>query len=1323
MQGYLRSSILLCLLLVSQGLAENILPPVLQALDTPAAFEHTKYHRTTPEVRKNPDQYFRIVGQQAYRGEGCLQLTTYGHNQSIMIFRGPTGNYKAGDRYVASAYVRSEVPVQVAIMVWTDDGEDQPIDQLRDFFEVGPEWRQIRCEGFLTKDAPRANVLIRVNAKDHDARHTLLIDEVKLEPGAVPSPSERDEKKVVAIEPDTSKADYVIPWMNRPPKIDGRIGKAEWSSALAFGEFTVNNKAMDTPPQKTRVWMGYDKENIYVSAWCEEANLDRLSNLSKVRDRPDWSDDRIEFFINVLGIPRMPSYYLSINAFGVTEDKAIGVGQWDPPLDLAVRREGDGWTVEFSMPISCVGKHEITGEIWRMNIGRHHRATYTVSSQLAKYEGSFHEPPRFLTAYMAPPKGAKNDLRIISLSRGEMTPFGSIAGTNRATYRIHNQTRSKQSITFTANSMVGGKTVHNQTRSITVDPGVTSFEQAYELDGRAGEVLTFQANLSDENGPVLFRSENHVDLLQRFRKIQARTDGLFEPLLDKSAKRDPRYTGHLSWEQPISGKEYYSALQIGYEHSYDQILRESFEAKLHYFLHWIPQSPFIDKDWADRFRARQNPQFERVVRDARKYNGARPAFHTMYNVIGVDDEGHRGMVLAPGTGFLPDPINRRAFVDMARQAVRHFGDDLWAVSVGDEQTSRVLYGGLKWFANNPKDDNAPAYMLQVDRDVREKYGFGKYGAPWGISQTHKDYPLHRRAYISWILDQLRDINAELASAVHEIKPDMLIISEDTHGGGEISAETWRDYCTIGTLQLQYHRQHTYSYGTKRARDLSGLDHIIPVPHDCDAGFPHGQWQMDELRELYSQIFRGGGTGFHFWPASFGSKEPAPPRTASTRSGHRPAWEYLLKLSMLVNQMPPLKRPTDARAALFVSRESHKAGGYSQNRLEHLYALLGPESGGWFEFVSDTQLKLGHKELDDYSVVYISEAAYADTQTIDRLGAYCRAGGILVCADPTVFEHNINGESLAKARQELFGVETIELLTDVKTVQHGKQALPLNLELEGAQRVRVTGSKALVVATFDNGAPAIIKQRLGKGSTLYFAWSPLNRIGMKHDGWQNLIKQTYADAGGQFNHDIWRFMFPSLGVDMRRPQTAGRCLTGNYAFFYQHRMVEGRRQNVDGAGHYTILAGGELNRHRLGEGKLTDRLRMMREPHLAIGSRGYHAYLQFKPTDYVETFETGVGDVQIICEFEQPQAVERIVMFYTGNLAQMTVEAESANGQWRELSRAGADPTGFREVAAVRMKIDQPTQTRRLRLTCKRSESEQSPLSLVEMEIWTPSESK
>jgi len=239
-------------------------------------------------------------------------------------------------------------------------------------------------------------------------------------------------------------------------------------------------------------------------------------------------------------------------------------------------------------------------------------------------------------------------------------------------------------------------------------------------------------------------------------------------------------------------------------------------------------------------------------------------------------------------------------------------------------------------------------------------------------------------------------------------------------------ESWYEYADIGTFQLHLSPDRLgfqyYTFMTKLVKDLSGLDYIIPLPHDCDSGYPSGAYEPDEIRELFSQILRGGGTGFHFWPASWGGRRPTPPTAASVEAGYPEAWESLLKAARLVKDMPLLKFPKSADSAIFLSDETAKCG-VKNSRSLYAFYLLGPEARAWFKFISGTLVELGRADLSSYKIIYLPSIKYSDKETAEALIHYTEEGGTVICGDPLAFEHDITSEPLNRMREKLFGVKS------------------------------------------------------------------------------------------------------------------------------------------------------------------------------------------------------------------------------------------------------------------------------------------------------------
>ena len=1360
--------VLLSLFALPATWARNLLPAGVSALDTEQALSGVRYlgERDYP---RDPKRFRRIVSTSPYRGAGCLEFTSFGPKYGFVIFPGPAAGFAKGETFTASAYVRAPSKTQVMIYVWSDDGAFHPYDQVRKTAEVSTQWRQISVTGKLTRQCERVSVLIRVHPQPGTTRYAVLVDDVRLERGNKPSPSSPEKGPVArptrtpqttAAHHENSRARpggrgrppsknprrtnantatpggrspltaeagatgdrirFIVPRIARTPKLDGILDDASWETAPLMSGFTLRDRDGTPAPQATKVRMLHDGKALYVAAWCEEENLDALRGASVARDRPDWNDDRIELFLNVLAIPTEPTFYLSINAFGVTCDSLIGgTGRWDPELNLTTGRDADGWTAEFRIPFAELGVEAPGGSMWTFNIGRHHRTSCNASSQLMRYEQGFHEPPYF-ERMLLDAKQTKTQLRVVSLSRGEMSPTGNQLGTNHAVYRVENEGDQAADVVFVIENHVAGKRRSRHVLTRTVAPGRTVVSQPYTTMAVPNESLVLNVFAGRDGGKRFYHLVNHIDRLRPYRVVPALDDPLFGALLQRRGTRPERTNWHITWPMPIAGLTYCSAIQFGCANSFADMHRTLTKARHHVLHHYVPDLPCIDRAWSGRFNRRWNPDFERLAKGAREHGLAGPILYASYYLIGVGPDGKAGTNFF-GAGFLPDPVNRNAFAESAAATVRTFGRTVRAVCAGDEQTSRQLHVLERYMNETPKAQCDQPFLLEADKVVRERYGNGKYGIPWGTPKSHPDYPYQRRALLLWLRDELHKANCEMARRVREVIPEMVIVGEDGHHGTTLSLELQHEYADVVTAQFQHRQPHDYTYDAKQLRDLSGIREVKPVPHDLDSGFPNGRLQPDELRELYSQALRGGATGFHFWPAALGAKSPTPPLMACASQGNRLAWDTLIAVSHQVNELPPLKFPKKSTTALFVSRNTRLCAGQTGYAEDYaLFRLLGPELRGWFTFVSDAQLALKTADLGDFRLLFVPNATYADTLTADAFLEFCSKGGTLVSCDPHVLEHNVDGTSLADRRSEIFGIEVggfqeaAKSLTFADKSDLGKGDLPVDSARSKPVEVRVTDGEATVQAVFDNGSPAIVEKRHGKGRAIYVAWSFCNSDLLLDTEWGNMVARLYKRSGGKTGHDIWRFTLPA--VDLPKPERAkGRCLTGNHAFWYQYRLVRGPG-NADTGGTYTITTAGKGQSHEFTQGRLTNRLRLLEDPNLSIALQGYGGYLKFKSDPWVERV-TGNAAATVTFDFREPYPLDRAELFYTGALNTIVIETSKDGRTWTPgLTRTFDKPTGFREIVHLTLTLRETPDARFMRWVIIPGDTE-AAVELVEAEVW------
>ena len=95
---------------------------------------------------------------------------------------------------------------------------------------------------------------------------------------------------------ETPVLQLTIPYMDTPPVIDGKITRNEWSNAYTlYGEYTLNETKKSGG--KTRWYIGYDKQNVYIACFIPEETLTCYTYSRSAKEKQPWNGDCVEFFI------------------------------------------------------------------------------------------------------------------------------------------------------------------------------------------------------------------------------------------------------------------------------------------------------------------------------------------------------------------------------------------------------------------------------------------------------------------------------------------------------------------------------------------------------------------------------------------------------------------------------------------------------------------------------------------------------------------------------------------------------------------------------------------------------------------------------------------------------------------------------------------------------------------------------------------------------------------------------------------------------------------------------------------------------------------
>ncbi len=142
----------------------------------------------------------------------------------------------------------------------------------------------------------------------------------------------------------------------RAPVMDGSLDDPEWGQATVFSDFrTLHPEAGQEPSERTVVYLGYDRDSIYVGIRAHDASPD---SMRAVATEPDaaWGDDWTAFCLDTRA-SGLDAFYFLVTPAGLRLAGSLRAdGGPAQTLDLAwvsaVRRAADGYTIEMAIPLA-----------------------------------------------------------------------------------------------------------------------------------------------------------------------------------------------------------------------------------------------------------------------------------------------------------------------------------------------------------------------------------------------------------------------------------------------------------------------------------------------------------------------------------------------------------------------------------------------------------------------------------------------------------------------------------------------------------------------------------------------------------------------------------------------------------------------------------------------------------------------------------------------------------------------------------------------------------------------------------------------------------
>jgi len=147
--------------------------------------------------------------------------------------------------------------------------------------------------------------------------------------------------------------------MEKEPIIDGKLDEAVWQKPAQVDDIfiTYNPTDGDILPQKTRVWLAYDPDNLYFAFYCHDTEPEKIKTSTTRRDNM-FNDDWIGVALDPLGNHQC-LYEFFMNPSGMQGDlySTPTTGENGAP-DWVWFSGGqivkDGYTVEVKIPLKSI---------------------------------------------------------------------------------------------------------------------------------------------------------------------------------------------------------------------------------------------------------------------------------------------------------------------------------------------------------------------------------------------------------------------------------------------------------------------------------------------------------------------------------------------------------------------------------------------------------------------------------------------------------------------------------------------------------------------------------------------------------------------------------------------------------------------------------------------------------------------------------------------------------------------------------------------------------------------------------------------------------
>jgi len=645
----------------------------------------------------------------------------------------------------------------------------------------------------------------------------------------------------------------------------------------------------------------------------------------------------------------------------------------------------------------------------------------------------------------------------------------------------------------------------------------------------------------------------------------------------------------------------------------------------------------------------------------------------------------KGIPYPPGLShqlFYADPKAQDAYLAAMKNGLREYGDIVRYIYFGDEFEDALTTTAI--YLWQQRRDDYP-FIRTVNDEIKRKYGFGKYGIPERSNYRFQFEPIeqfHWLALRRWVADFTAEFAGRVRDEARKIKPDILMISPDPKAGNRPQYyERWRGLFDLATFQVYLKptplEEMFAGASVKLIRDLGGVPHVWPCLHMESLG---AIYSPDEVREVLSQTFIAGSTGMHTWPIPGRGSIPIDRIDAPARQAMFEQFGEYVSAGLRARQEP------SPAVALLYSNDScaSHADEYGIPQPPKAYRYLSDGCAVNFRWIGDLGMELGHDRLDNYRVLIVPVAHIIRKVVSEKTLAAVRSGLNLIVLQPESFSINLDGtstENLASAMRSGAGLERREtpvsgfvgpdpscgLLKGIKTDRLPVMGDDFRYRFTDLTPYRKTYTfrdipkNGEIVLRYDDGAPAAIRVKVGKGTVLWLGFNPL--LGVYSTEWTEFFRAVLRSLDVALDRPAGRLLLP---LEYRMQSEDVVYLTGNGCSFECSIPQVTRSVYLPGSYRYTLTpdqvkdVASETTPISFSTGKLTDRA------HPAA-----QAYVTFKKT---EAFSVEF-DLAAVCP------ARRVDLYCAEFIPQVTLAASVDGQDFRVISRAeeSGQVSGVRQI--------------------------------------------